>query len=325
MRSVSSEFASVTSGQREETTLKSTALIVGSLLAAASFGQKKQEIYEPNRHLPDQGVTVTSWGSGSVHEADEAPYEGVFSIRISTHNFFQGGILHFAKPIDLTSEYNTADLLRFAFLVADSDMVLSGKVSSNKPSGGGLGRGGGQGNTQKDVAGSETKVTLHVIRVIFGTTDGLKSEAYLDLDTSQTDRAWKLLAVPLKGINGFDKTNKIVQTIAISGDTAATFYLGDLRMINDTTPITGDMNVQHDLNLALGDEVQFVASGYAGASILKYTWDFDASDGIQEDATGQVVKRQFRKPGTFVVTLTIKDLYGLKKPFTKTVNVKVNP
>jgi hypothetical protein len=101
-------------------------------------------------------------------------------------------------------------------------------------------------------------------------------------------------------------------------------YVGELRVVNDTTPITGEPNLR-TLNLALGDEVAFSASGYGGSTILKYSWDFDDKDGIQEDAVGQSVRHKFRKPGPYTVTLTISDAYGLKKAYTTTIKATVNP
>jgi PKD repeat protein len=79
------------------------------------------------------------------------------------------------------------------------------------------------------------------------------------------------------------------------------------------------------MNLALGDEVSFSAAGFGGSTVLKYSWDFDDKDGIQEDAVGQSVRHKFRKPGTYTITLTIADAYGLKKPYTTTMKAVVNP
>lgn len=183
------------------------------------------------------------------------------------------------------------------------------------PGAGGFGGGSAAATAQK----------LQNIRMIVTTTDGKKSEAYVPVATSGSgDKGWRTVAIPLQAISGFDRTNKEVRSIAFAGDVTTTFYIGDLRVVNDTTPITGDVNV-HEMNLALGDFYTFNANGYGGSSILKYSWDFDDRDGIQEDAVGQSVKRQFRKPGNFTITLTITDSYGLKRPYTTTIKAKVNP
>ena len=152
----------------------------------------------------------------------------------------------------------------------------------------------------------------------------MKSEAYVNVGTNSGDKAWKGISVPLNAITGLARTNKIVRDIAFSGDATATFFVGEIRVVSDTTPITGEVNVR-EVNLALGDELELKGTGFGGASILKYSWDFDDKDGIQEDAEGQVVKRKFRVPGKYTVTLTITDQYGLKKPYKTSLKVTVNP
>ncbi len=165
---------------------------------------------------------------------------------------------------------------------------------------------------------------MKTLRVIVTTSDGKRSEAYIPINTSTSaDRGWKSVAIPLQAISGLDRTNKVVKQISFSGDGTSTFYIGDLRVVNDSTPIHGDIENQ-SLNFAVGDTVTFRASGSGGDSVLKYSWDFGANNGIAEDAVGQTVNRKFRKPGKYHVTLTISDLYGLKPQFSTAVDVVVN-
>jgi hypothetical protein len=165
---------------------------------------------------------------------------------------------------------------------------------------------------------------MKTIRIVITTTDGLKSEAYIPIDTStSSERGWRSVALPLQAISGFDRTNKVIKEIGFSGDGTATFYIGDLRVVNDSTPIHGDIENQ-DRNFAVGDTVTFHATGSGGSSVLKYSWDFGANNGIAEDAVGQTVKRKFRKPGKYRVTLTVSDLYGLKPSFSSSIDVVVN-
>ena len=165
----------------------------------------------------------------------------------------------------------------------------------------------------------------------------MKSECYLPVAQAKADKSgWKSIGIPLKAISGFEKTNKIVKEVAFAADTLATFYIGGVTMVQDSTPIEGNVyarirGVQNGYsaiqvaNVALNDTVEFRAAGSAGASILSYEWDFDASDGVQTDAVGQAVKCTFHKPGTFTVTLTISDKYGMKKSTRKAVVITVNP
>jgi hypothetical protein len=195
---------------------------------------------------------------------------------------------------------------------------------------GGRGAGGFPGGPGGPGGATAAAPALSALRVIITTTDGKKSEAYLPVSpTSTGERGWKTVAIPLQAINGFDRTNKTIKDIAFSADATATFYVGDVRVVNDATAITGEIYGRRTLNQALGDKVTFVGRGEGGASVLEYVWDFDESDGIQEDAIGQAVTHQFRHAspagGKTIVTLTIRDKYGLKPSKTSKVEVVVNP
>ncbi|MCW5943759.1 MAG: PKD domain-containing protein [Fimbriimonadaceae bacterium] len=195
-----------------------------------------------------------------------------------------------------------------------------GGVAGGPAGASGAGGIGGLGGAR---GGSNAPARLEMIRVVVGTTDGKKSEAYVPASTSTGRNGWNVVGVPLQAIKGFERTNKVVKDITFSGDAASTVYLGELRVLSDETPISGEPN-RREWNLALGDEIELYGVGFGGSSALQYSWDFDSSDGVSEDAIGQVVRRKFRKPGTFTVTLTISDVYGLKQPYSTTVKVIVN-
>lgn len=357
-----------------------------ALLATAVSGSALAQsaiLYQPARTVKDQGLSIKPWGSGTISETDETAFQGTNSIRVSTHNFFQGGILNFGNPVDMTKDFNSkTNLLRVTFKLADSGVIRGGggkgagagagaagggvlgggrrgggglpggggpggfggqrgggpggfggpggglQGGAGGPVGGGQGLGGAAGGRGGPGGGSTVEVpVLKTFRLIVTTTDGKKSEVYVPADTSTGgEDGWKNVAIPLQAITGFDRTNKTIQSIAIGANTIATFYVGDLRVIDDSTPIRGELIPDvTEINLALGDEVTLSASGRGGSSILRYTWDFDDKDGIQVDAEGQTVNRKFRKAGTYVVTCTISDYYGLKPSYAIKTKVTVNP
>lgn len=324
---------------------KAMAAMTLAALAGAAFGQA-MSLYSPVRSIRDQAISLRPWGSGTIGETDELAFEGTYSIRVSTRNYFQGGTMAMEKPVELAGAFGDKNnLLRFTVRVADVNLTLGGGGAGggNAPRGAGAGGGastggglaGGEEGRQGGAGGAASPPTstlppeatqLKNLRFIFSTSDGKKSEIYVPINTSRLgDRNWITVAVPLQAITGFEKTNKSVSGIGISGDAISTFYIGDIRVVNDSTPINGEMSPNQDRNLALGDEVEFRGRGFGGSSVLRYSWDFDESDGIQTDAEGAVIKRRFRRPGTFTVTLTITDVYGLKAPYTTKVKVKVNP
>lgn len=319
------------------------ALLSSTLIAGIA---QAQTLYISTQDAADQGLQLTRWGNGLISQSDDVAFDGINSLRISTRNFFQGGIISFANPINLGSAFNeSSNLLLFNFNVPGSTSVLGSGGPAGGPGGGpaGIGRpgggdggGGGPAGAPAGLSGpgglsgggqasSTQENVLERVRIVVATSDGKRSEGYLNVDTSAKDaRGWFSVGIPLKSIAGFERTNKDVVSVAIAGDATATFYVGGIKILNDQTPVYAEPTVR-EMNLAFGDEVELSAFGSAGATPIKYIWDFDSRDGVDTDAEGQTVKRRFRNPGEFEVTLTAVDIYGLKKPHVTKIKVVVNP
>lgn len=328
-----------------------------SVFAGISIAGAQTVIYAPEMSVTDQHISLRGWGSGTIAQTDEAAFEGTNSIRVSSRNFFQGGIMTFGNPVNLATLFDDkSNMLRITIFVPDSGTTMGGKGGAapgqpgnsgggGKVGGGAIGGGGGKvgggsigGGGQAGAPGTGAspgtgpgnnsgtpaeQPPLSEIRMIITTSDGKKSEAYVPIATSgKGERGWKQVAIPVAAIRGLDRTNKMISEMWFAGNSSASFYIGDMRVINDTTPITGEANIDRT-NMALGDEATLTAYGYGGSSVLKFEWDFD-SDG-KADAEGQYVKHRFRKDGDFTVTLTVSDVYGLKKPYTSQIKIHVNP
>lgn len=325
-----------------------TKLAVRTLVAGLSWlvaaVATAQTLYEPTKTIGDQGIALRGWGSGTIAQTDEMAFEGSNSIRVSSRNFFQGGVIRYTNPVDLaTATGDKANLLQFTINVPGGSTTGGGRTGGGKGGGGaagglsgGDGDGGDSGRGGGGVAGAgggagggtttavEAK-PLGKVRVVITTSDGKNAEAYLDVTTAVKDKnGWFNVGIPLAAISGFDKTNKKVVSVAVSGDSVSTFYVGQMKILRDNTPVFAEINVA-ELNLAFGDEVELVANGWAGSTPVKFMWDFDNRDGITADAEGQFIKYKFRKEGKFKVTLTAVDVYGLKQPYTTTIEVIVNP
>lgn len=315
-----------------------------AMMAVGAFAA--DVIYVPTRTLSEQGISLNRWGSGTISETDEMAFEGTTSLRVSARNFFQGGILQMTTPVDLSAEAADKDnlLLMTLSIPGGAGSAPGGAGGPGRPGGaGGPGRPpgaggppGGQGGAGagpgglEGATGSPGQATGEVppiskLRLVITTDDGLKSEAYVDVaGTTAGQGGWRRVGIPLQSINGFSRTSKKITSIAFAPDSVGSFYLGEMRILNDETPVYGEPNVR-ELNLALGDTFTFSGFGTGGATPLKYTWDFDAADGVTVDAEGQVVTRTFRKPGEYTITLTVVDIYGLKTPHSTTIKVVVNP
>lgn len=306
--------------------------------AASALGQQSipLRIYAPARSIRDQKIQLQNWGSGTIGETDAYYFEGTTSIRVATRNYFQGGTMIFQEPRDLAPKFeDSTNLMRLTFFLEDAG-VRRGVDALNSKSGGGapdtIGDGGGAtipGRGKAEKTGRTPPplfwTRIKKVRMIVGTTDGKKSEIYVPVAASKYEgNGWRSIAVPLQAISGFERTNKTVEAISLSTDTPVTLYIGALEIVSDTTPITGEVNTK-GLTLDRGDEVSIQARGEGGASMLVFQWDFDDQDGVQVETEGPVGRHKFRKPGKFMVTTTVVDQYGVKRPYQIRFPVTVNP
>ncbi len=268
----------------------------------------------------NEGIRLYPYGGGKVSPTNELAIIGQYSLKVETTNAFQGGILEWRQPISLASlSNNKQNLLQISVYVSPTTQTST------------------PGARTETGAPAQSPKSIENIRLLIRTSDGKLSEALYSLvSASGTTNRWIRVGIPLQAIPGFLKTNQEISAIAVSGDAPGTFYLGEIRVVTDDTPIQGFLS-HRSLVLARGDAVTLWASAEAGYSILVYEWDFDHRDGIQVDATGPVVYHRFRIPSynpdprvgempkPLLVTVTIRDAFGLKPPWQGTIEVVVNP
>ncbi len=151
-----------------------------------------------------------------------------------------------------------------------------------------------------------------------------------------SEEGWFVVGVPFVAFKGLEKARSAhLREIRIFGDTKDTFWIGQIRTAVDDEPIQVEP-LDDDQQAVVGEPIEFAAVATGGLSPLQYSWDFDRSDGIQEDAIGPIavwVYNQASKdvPGSpgelqpFQVTVTVRDLGGAKKPALQTANVTINP
>ncbi len=128
------------------------ATLVGALAAGALAQGNQRDIWQPHMHIKDQNIVLVPWGSGNIAETNETAADGAYSLRVSTHNYFQGGFVKFNTPVDLTSNSLDANnMLSFTFRTADSVVIAAQPAAGGAAAGagggdgeaGGLRRGGG--------------------------------------------------------------------------------------------------------------------------------------------------------------------------------------
>jgi hypothetical protein len=316
--------------------------------------------------LQTEGSSLGAWGSGKAQSDGAYRTIGERSIRIETNGYYSGGRIQFTKPRDITDvkadpyaymeficrfqpgtlkKKDTASPLGSPMgpggagypggmggAFPGSGMLLPGGGGTN-PGFPGLGGGvGGAGSSSQESIAPDTSR----IKVILNCEEGSFVASNFPVVLNPADQeGWFSVAIPFVAFKGLDKAPSAkVKEIRIFGDSKDTFWIGEIRTTTDDEPISVD--ALDDLEVSKGEPVELRAQATGGISPLQYTWDFDLSDGIQEDAFGPSVVHTFRKesptaPGNqlevqpYVVTVTVKDLSGAKKPVRRQAAVIVNP
>ena len=273
----------------------------------------------------DSNVRLGAWGSGNAEESREAVLTGTRTIKVTTQGMYQGARVEFPNPIDLSAAFanpHTYIRLRVRFSGAAASQAAFDPTTLQ--------------------ATRQATAPFRDMRYLLVMADGSRHELVrpVELPPSQDPDSWSAVAFPLSAIGKTLTAGKTltgegakIKQIAIFGDRYAQFLIGEMDVITDETDIT--IAPIDDVNAFANSATPFVANAEGGASTLRYSWDFDASDGIQEDAVGRVVSHVFPRSTpdnkgnstglkTYKVTLTVSDVDGIKKPTTITTDINVS-
>jgi len=287
------------------------------------------------------GLTLRSWGSGSITEDQKNVYAGTESLRIVTHGQFQGADIRLSKPVDLgryVTEKNT--YLQVALLLPTTDKTANGGVPGGgfgnefgggspgfggKRGGGAPGSGGlpGSGGVPGGPTGGTTRPkSIENLRLVMIRPTGKPVELLLPIANAVPENSWKMLNIPVSALPGITADNAKFSEIRIFGDNAGVLYVGRIGLVTDSTPIK--VEPVTDMIVEIGRPYRYTASGSGGATPLQYSWDWDDKDGIQEESVGRAVIHTYYRTGDFVGTLTVTDKYGLKAPVVTKFKVNVH-
>jgi len=310
------------------------------------------------------GVKLASWGSGAITEDNKGVFNGgSMSLRIVSHGLYQGASIQLGKTVDLGPYVDN----KFAYLsfvlvppTAPGPAVAGGFPGSpGKAAGSGGAPGapglGGEGGGPPGAPGSgggfagrgqdgglsskalkvtyQTPQAMKNVRIVLVTATGRQLETLLPLDSAVDDGQWKRLSIPISVIPGIKADDAKIKEVRVFGDAPGILRLGNIAVIVDQTPITVDTLPNRDLARLASHDFRVAARG--GITPLSVSWDWDASDGIQDEGQGRFVSHAFRKESAYdrntnkildnVVTVTVKDLYGSKKPAVTKFSVHVTP
>lgn len=284
----------------------------------------------------ESNIRLGAWGSGRAEADTQRALIGNAAIRITTNGLYQGARLDFKNPIDLAPAFaNPKTYVRFQVRFA------------------------GTGASQEFFDPSSTQTTraaaspFERMRFLLTMVDGSRYELVrpIELPPSEDPDQWVPIAFPVAALRKkpiaaapaaaattattaptapapdgaaapapTGEAAKLAQ-MAIFGDKYQQFYVGEINVITDDTEIS---IAPLDEQIAFArTTLSFAGSAEGGATTLKYSWDFDAKDGIQEDATGRTVSKSYSRAGKYTVTLTVSDVDGLKPPATTRVELDV--
>jgi len=291
--------------------------LIGLTAGAGAFAQDlfiepDLVIYGGNAAGPSN-VTLGNWGGGICRESTKNTFGGGKSIEITPKGLYQGGRLDFAVPVDLMKWLGDPDaylqlVTKFRETQGTYEAWTVGIMPSTWDT-------SGTGATGKPVK------RMHVILSFSG---GQATECQVDVNAFKlSPDGWMTVSLPLTALKG--KLNlpayKLTRLV-ITGDGSETFYIGEIRVMRDKTPLQADAGEEKEAGKNY--TIVFHGSAKTGDSAVKYSWDFDNQNGIQEEAVGELVYHCYPKAGDFIATLTVYDIFGLKKPATSTVKVRVN-
>jgi len=288
--------------------LVALAALASAVGVSADSGDREVYIFK-GTPLAQSGISVGSWGSGkAVDSADSTRVlTGGRSIKITTQGLYSGGRIDFAQPVALFTEgIDSTRYIVFSFFFDAVDTI-------------------------DPAAGSAYSYEIEpykmpkarIVRFVFISDKGEMLAAEEPTNPLDPDVNWCRVAVPIAKFKALGDIKEFrLSRLLIFTDLATTLYLGEVKMVTDTEPIKVQPLSDQTIVVYV-DEVMFLAEATGGVSSLQYSWDFDASNGIQQETTGKVGRYVYTRGGDFTVTLTVSDADNIKPPVTVTAKVSV--
>lgn len=266
-----------------------------ALLLSCTIASSAQNIYSGEK-ASTKGITITSWGGGTVKETSDVFLQGGYSIRVGTVGPLQGVRLAYATPVDLTGLVTNPNAvlsihmklvnskttgttgagrttgkrtMGAAGMMAGLMMPVGGAGGATMPAMGGaggttmpgmLGMGGATGTAAKP------KV-MQQLRVVMINDKGGSSDFVVSLRDAYDEEGWLVLGVPIKNLTGFAKSPQLKE-LRLAGDTQDNFYLGSVVGATDGNALRADtIRVNEDLQVLLDDEQSDMESLIARKSV----------------------------------------------------------
>ncbi len=179
------------------------------------------------------------------------------------------------------------------------------------------GYGAGAGNYQTRKATPLTSLRVQVV-----TTSGASYEELLPLKYAVDHNNWQVVSIPVQAIKGMTPQTASVKVIRIFGNGPGSLLIGKISVAVDASPLS-DKHMDEQV-VATKQFVRYSATATAGTRPVKFSWDWDAADGIQAESSGRTVYHAYYLPGDYKVTVTASDPYTNRVLGHITFNVHVH-
>lgn len=285
------------------------AMLFGAVGASAAADNSAKEVYIFKGDDPSQdGIELGGWGSGKAVKAKDKILPGStgsWSIKMTTQGLYAGGRMDFSRPALLfTGGVDPKRYIEFAFFFNETKRV--------DPT----------GNSYWYDVEPYTIPQATRLRFVFVSDNGVTVSVQEPTKPLDPDDNWMRVAVPLaKFKTSEDVTEFRLKRLMIFSDVPSTIYLGEMKLVTDNTPIK--VQPLDSQTIMITDPLVMIADAEGGVSSLKYSWDFDKTNGLQDEQVDKVAQYVYTRGGTFTVTLTVSDYDGLKAPVTVTTQIEV--
>jgi len=309
---------------------------VAMVLSAVQAVAEEAIIYEGEAGAGGTQLALGGWGSGSVKEVSEQSYVGPRSLRIVTQGYYAGARLDLKNPVDLSGFVGKPN----SYLILALKPALPARGQTTYTPAGTHPSSTAEKKETPDTVytfpyppgeeppeatlpeGVQKSFRTKRMRVALQTSESFADVEDLELRKGRTDeRGWTQLAVPLSFFK--PKVGGKLQTVTLFGNTTDIFYLGGMKVATEPVVKIGLQTGVDPYEAKVGEKVKFTADASAGFAPLEIVWDFDASDGLQEDAIGDKVYNYYYKEGEYTATCIVKDLTGAQEPLKRTLGVRV--
>ncbi|MCK4323465.1 MAG: PKD domain-containing protein, partial [Armatimonadetes bacterium] len=301
-----------------------------------------------------EAIDLGPWGSGEIELSDSETLANHETIAVTTKGYHEGGRLDLKQPVDFTA-FGADPMQTQLIIVAKAEgpeevwpyggyglpgaapMMPGGMPGAGmapRPgmmpgagmppgmAGGMMMPGGGGFGT---AAVSQPPEPIDRIRVVLVTDKGQLSSGGLMLDPNLAfeDDWLRLSAVLSDFARPEDLQGATLQRVVITGNHEGTIFVGDLKIIQEDTPLVANIEGATIRTVSAGQSTQFRAKPQDEGVRASYQWDFDDLNGLGIDGYGEEVSHQFPEAGYYVVTLRVTDPNGQLQPRMDTVKVKV--